>query len=373
MVSEICKQRPVPQISLPSLDEQANLVEKHKVDTLLYCPNPWALRHVFINKDTGEVVRARCGSWSCLYCGPRKVDMWRQLVKEAEPTLFVTLTQVGKTLKEASRVLTTVLQYLRRGSKGRGKDKVGARPAYPIQVFAVLEEHSDFEHVGFHWHLLVKGVDYLPKQTVSDALRSATNGRSYIVHVDGVKKMHAVGYVTKYLTKDVTSDKRGMREELREMLVYRLDEQGQVVQECSLQTVQVMSKARRIRYTRHFFPASTADLRLRLFSQLGDVSEIAIDQAVSPDVHEVVSLESNDHSGESEQEVKRSAWVLYEQEPFSSDIQDYRARRQAALLESLTALQAGKSMYSGRVVSIWAYQRRLRSSQRTNGRAMRGE
>src|SRR5437667_369196 len=107
-------------------------------------------------------VRAGCGSWSCLYCGPRKVDMWRQLVKEAEPTLFVTLTRVGKTLKEAARVLTTVLQYVRRGSKGRGKDKIGARPAYPIQVFAVLEEHSDVEHVGFHWHLLVKGVDFLP-------------------------------------------------------------------------------------------------------------------------------------------------------------------------------------------------------------------
>ena len=358
---------------LPSIEEQAVIAQKHQVDALLFCPDPWALRHRFINQETGEVVRARCNSWQCLYCGPRKVDQWRQLVKAAEPTLFVTLTKVGWTIHEASRVYTTVLQCLRRGSKGFGRDHLGARPAYPLECFAVLEEHRDFEHVGFHWHLLVKGVDYLPKQTVSDALRSATNGRSYIVHVDGVKKMHAVGYVTKYLTKDVTWDKRGMREELREMLVYRLDEQGQVLQECSLQTVQVMSKARRIRYTRHFFPASTADLRLRLFSQLGDVSEIAIDQAAAPDVQEVVSLEGDDQSGESEQEVKRSAWVLYEQEPFSSDIQDYRARRQAALLESLTALQAGKSMYSGRVVSIWAYQRRLRSSQRTNGRAMRGE
>jgi hypothetical protein len=85
---------------------------------------------------------------------------------------------------------------------------------------------------------------------VSDALRSATNGRSYIVHVDGVKKMHAVGYVTKYLTKEVTSERRGIREELREMLVFRQDEQGKVVQEYTVQTVQVMSKARRIRYTR---------------------------------------------------------------------------------------------------------------------------
>jgi hypothetical protein len=61
---------------LPTLDDQANLVELHGIDTLLYCPNPWALRHVFINQDTGEVVRARCNRWDCLYCGPRKVDLW---------------------------------------------------------------------------------------------------------------------------------------------------------------------------------------------------------------------------------------------------------------------------------------------------------
>jgi hypothetical protein len=41
---------------LPLLDEQAILVEKHGVETFLYCPNPWALRHVFINQDSGEVV-----------------------------------------------------------------------------------------------------------------------------------------------------------------------------------------------------------------------------------------------------------------------------------------------------------------------------
>ncbi len=58
----------------PPLNEQADLVEKHGVEMLLFCPNPWALRHVFINQDTGEVVRARCNRWDCLYCGPRKVD-----------------------------------------------------------------------------------------------------------------------------------------------------------------------------------------------------------------------------------------------------------------------------------------------------------
>src|SRR5438034_6674523 len=282
------------------------LSTKYQLDTLLYCPDAWALRHRFINQDTGEVMRARCNNWSCLHCGPRKVDVWRQLVQAAEPTHFVTLTKVGWTIKEAARVYTTVLQYIRRGSKGVGHDRIGARPAYPIECFAVLEEHRDFEHVGFHWHLLVKGVDYLPKPVVSEALRSATKGRSYIVHVESVKKLHAVGYVTKYLTKEVTQEKRGMREELREMLVYRLDDQGKLVQECSMQTVQIMSKAHRIRYTRRFFPASTADLRLRLFSELGDASEIAIDQAASPATEGVVSQVQAEQRG-----AKRS-WVLCE-------------------------------------------------------------
>src|SRR5207248_2074493 len=183
-----------------------------------------------------------------------------------------------------SRVYTTVLQYLRRGSKGFGYDHLGARPAYPLECFAVLEEHRDFEHVGFHWHLLVKGVDYLPKQTVSNALSSATNGRSYIVHVDG--------------------------------------------------------------------------------------SEIAIDQAASTDVQEVMSVEGDDQPGEIEHEGKRSTWVLYEQEPFSSDIEDYRARRQLALVESLAAMQAGKPMYSRRVVSIWAYQRGLARTGKEYGKTL---
>src|SRR5215470_17539875 len=210
-------------LQLLPLEEQVELVEQYELDTLLFCHDPWALRHTFTNTQTGETVQARCGSWSCPYCGPRKVDMWRQLVKAAEPVLFVTLTQVGKTLKEAARVLTTVLQYLRRGSKGRGKGRVGARPAYPLQVFAVLEEHSDFEHVGFHWHLLVKGVEFLPNQVVSDALRSATGGRSYITKVQRVRNQTAVGYVTKYLTKEIMRESRGIEEEQREVATVVLD------------------------------------------------------------------------------------------------------------------------------------------------------
>jgi hypothetical protein len=349
----------VSRFPLPGLEEQMALSTKYQLDTLLYCPDAWALRHRFINQDTGEVIRARCDNWKCLHCGPRKVDLWRQLVQAAEPTHFVTLTKVGWTLKEAARVLTTVLQYLRRGSKGRGPDRIGARPAYPIEFFAVLEEHRDFEHVGFHWHMLIKGVDYLPKQVVSDALRSATKGRSYIVHVQAVRKAHAVGYVTKYLTKEITSDKRGVHELQRQVVVPYVDEQGNLRQERIMQTVEVASKARRIRYSRHFFPESTADLRLRLFSHLEDANEIEIDAAASDDV-----LGDAHSLGNEAQPVKRSSWSLYEQEPFSQDIADYRERRRQALQESILDLRAGKHMYSRRVLNVWAYQRRMLREKR---------
>src|ERR1700745_4224601 len=100
-----------PRFQVLPIEEQADLVALHGVATLLFWPDPWALRHVVINQDTGEVVRARCNRWDCLYCGPRKVDQWRQLVKAAEPTLFLTLTKAGKTVEEAARALTTFLQY----------------------------------------------------------------------------------------------------------------------------------------------------------------------------------------------------------------------------------------------------------------------
>src|SRR6266699_992339 len=151
MVSESGQGAAARVFALPSLESHMALIQQHHTETLLFCPDPWALRHRYINQETGEVVRARCDKWECLYCGPRKVDQWRQLIKLAEPTLFVTLTKVGWTLEEAARVYTTVLQYIWRGSKGLGPYNIGARPAYPLECFAVLEEHSDFEHVGFHW------------------------------------------------------------------------------------------------------------------------------------------------------------------------------------------------------------------------------
>ena len=83
-------------------------------------------------------------------------------MKAADPVLFLTLTKAGKTVQEAARALTTFVQALRRGSKGRGPNHLGARPSYPIEYFAVLERHKDFARNGFHWHVLLRALIVFP-------------------------------------------------------------------------------------------------------------------------------------------------------------------------------------------------------------------
>jgi hypothetical protein len=338
---------------LPTVEEQLTSIVEDQRETLYICPNAWALRHRFVDCETGELRRARCDSWHCLYCGPRKVDLWRQLVKAAAPTHFVTLTKVGKTVEEAARLLTTVVQRLRRGFKSQDPTRKGYREAYPIEYFAVLERHHDFEENGFHWHLLVKGVEFLPNQVVSDALRSATGGRSYITKTEGIYNEAAVDYVTKYLTKHIRDGEKGVRHEAREMVVLGVDENGKPVQEKQVQTVEVVSKARRIRYSRRFFPASVTELRARLFADIDEAGGIAIDGATTPPPS--AETPEIDMSGEQEGP-HRPSWALIEREPFTNSVREYSRRKQEALREVIVDRREGGKRLNRRILTMWNYQ-----------------
>ena len=82
----------------------------------------------------------------------------------------------------------------------------------------MLERHLDFDENGFHWHLLIKGVSYIPHEVLKEAWRSARRGIAYIVHIESVRKPHVIGYVTKYLTKSLSHDEKGLRQEERKVL-----------------------------------------------------------------------------------------------------------------------------------------------------------
>ena len=314
-------------VTIPPLEERATLAEKRKVDSLLICPDPWALGHSWTNKETGEVQRARCNRWECLHCGPRKVDLWRQLVKIAEPTLFLTLSKAGRTVEEAARALTTFVQALRRGSKGKGPNRVGARQAYLVEYFAVLERHEDFERNGFHWHILLRGVDAIPyKEVIQPLWMSATHFNeetgqgAKIGHIERIRNARAIGYVTKYLTKAVSIGERGTREVQRERVALVRDEQGRLQLGTDTITEQVTSKAHRIRYSRQFFPESVAELRMRLFAGLEGAE----------DGRPLEQIE------EGEDMKKGSPWILVDHRTSTQEeVEHYKQRRSAEVLSEV--------------------------------------
>ena len=61
------------------------------------------------------------------------------------------------------------------------------------------------------------------------------------------------------------------------MLVLGLNAQGKREMQRETQTVEVVSLARRIRYSRNFFPERVADLRFHLFS---DLEQEAMEQSM---------------------------------------------------------------------------------------------
>ncbi len=207
------------------------------------------------------------------------------------------------------------------------------------------------------------------------------------MHIEAIRKPHVIGYVTKYLTKSLSSGEKGVRFEEREQVSLDIDESGKLVEERRTYTAQLVSKARRIRYSRHFFPESVAVLRARLFEEVeqatmeqGEVAavesaqvegSVVVDQPVVEATEAVVTTEQEGQAGQedtSEQAatgeplVKRSAWVIVECDAFTDDIQEYRRRRRKALLEALLALREGQKHLSRRVINIWAYQRQLRKA-----------
>lgn len=329
-----------------SSEERAILAEQFGTDTLYICPSAWALGRHWLNRETGEVQRARCNRWDCLYCGPRKVDLWRQLVRQAEPTLFLTLTKAGRTVEQAARALTTFLQALRRGSKGRGRNHVGARAAYPVEFFAVLERHEDFERNGFHWHLLIKGVDEISyKEVIQPLWMSATHYNeetgegAKIGHIERIHNARAIGYVTKYLTKAVTFTEQGTRDVKRVQTVIVEGEQGKHHIEQEEMIEKVASRAHRIRYSRHFFPEQVAELRRRLFAGLEDTQEN--EQAGD---NQERGQEQEDEMQAPTPSLQRSPWMLVDSRAEAREkVEDYKFTRYGEVLRELEGVRSSMS------------------------------
>ncbi len=189
-------------------------------DQMVCCTDKWAVRHYIVHEATGLVIPMVCDKYSCMYCGPRRVELWRSLIETAEPERFITLTRVGRTLFEVGRVATTVVQRLRR--KG-----------YAFEYCMTFEQHTNGY---FHIHMLQKG-DYIPQRFLSDCLRSATHGFSSVVDIRRCRAGTA-GYVTKYCTKMLAQSDIGTKPD------------------------GTRARINRVRYSKGFFPSTTQEMKI---------------------------------------------------------------------------------------------------------------
>ena len=198
------------------------------------------------------------------------------------------------------------------------------------------------------------------------------------MHIEAVRKPDVIGYVTKYLTKSLSNDEKGMRQEEQEGIQLRLDEEGNPIEERRNYTVELTSKARRIRYSRHFFPERVTELRVRLFAEIEQQtmervenvptngSQIEggkiLDETLKEGVEQMETGGTSEEAVTNEGVARRSSWTIVECDEFTDDIKEYRRRRRKALLEALLAIREGQMQLSRRVINIWAYQRTFRKT-----------
>jgi hypothetical protein len=163
--------------------------------TLPACQDDWAKLHVFINKNTGVVIPARCKRWSCLACARVNYYKVDYLAASGNPERFITLTRAGNTPKEIRNNLQHLIQGIRR--KG-----------LLFEYFACIELHRN----GLpHIHLFQRG-DFIEQAELSAmwgiyTAKSFVGRSSTIVDIRYIReKQNVKGYLLKYLKKTWASD-----------------------------------------------------------------------------------------------------------------------------------------------------------------------
>ena len=106
------------------------------------------------------------------------------------------------------------------------------RQGYTFEYCMTFERHKNGK---FHIHMLQKG-DYIPQKYLSECLRSATHGSSYVVHISRCRPGTA-GYVTKYCTKVLATSEVGSRAD------------------------GTQARVNRVRYSKGFSPSATKILK----------------------------------------------------------------------------------------------------------------
>lgn len=109
------------------------------------CNNDWARRHAFLNKVTGQVIPARCGTWKCLPCAKMNTRRVYGLIHAGKPNKFITLSFAGKSKETLTSHYNALVKRIR-------------RQGWEYQAVAVNEIHLSGD---LHLHVAARG-DFIP-------------------------------------------------------------------------------------------------------------------------------------------------------------------------------------------------------------------
>lgn len=109
------------------------------------CNNDWARRHAFLNKRTGEMVPARCGTWDCLPCAKMNTRRVYGLIHAGNPDKFITLSFAGKSKESLTRHYRNIVKRIR----------------YNLGEFEAVAVNEIHASGDLHLHIAARGV-YVP-------------------------------------------------------------------------------------------------------------------------------------------------------------------------------------------------------------------
>ncbi len=165
------------------------------MDKVTKCVHPIG----FFKNDKGEEIHADCKMWSCPWCGRwKKKRVLDQIYYGFKGFRVRCLVLTEKAYTEQSKEIMQHWAKLRAVLHKKG---------YKFRYFWVKE----FTVAGTrHLHILLSV--YIPRAVIQAAWERITEYTAYIVWINqsGIRK--AAGYMSKYMTKDMTDSRFGVHE-----------------------------------------------------------------------------------------------------------------------------------------------------------------
>ena len=177
------------------LEKLREFTDTHDTRGRLRGCGKWTVKGISVDAKWQKFVRLNCKSWDCKYCGPRRAKRYRRSIaawaEKHRLNRFVTLTLDPKKLKEGE----DSTKYLNR-TFAKLRSVLHRRYGKALSYIRVLEYQKNGTA---HFHLLLN--QFIDIEWLRERWQAVGGGWNVWIKLITIRRV--VGYVTKYLTKDL--------------------------------------------------------------------------------------------------------------------------------------------------------------------------